>query len=258
MGAERIENVNAPEFIARLRGLAPDIVLVVSFGQILRDELLNLPEYGCVNVHASLLPKYRGASPIAAAIANRDAMTGIAYMRMNRGLDTGDVFRILPLELRGNESADALEFQLGLLAAGELETTLCGIVDGTYPPRAQEEAAASKTKKIKKSDGLIDWRRSAADIEALLRAYHPWPGAHFNLLLEEGPLTITVRRANVLSLDGGRPGEILLADPKRGWIVACGEGALELLEIVPTGRKAMPATAFLNGCRLDRAEVMVE
>jgi len=246
--ADKPESVNTPEFLEKLRSLAPDMVVVVSFGQLLREDLLSLPRLGCVNVHASLLPKYRGASPIVQAVLNRDASTGVCFMRMERGLDTGAVYRTLEYPLDGSEYADALELALGELAAAHAEEALTGIADGKYPPVVQDESRATKCGKIRKEDSWIDWRRSAEEIDAMVRAYHPWPGARSRMRRGAVEAVLTLRRVEVRPDCLITPGEVSVPDRKT-LLVGCGEGALKILEVTPENSKTMDAVSFLNGLR---------
>ena len=252
---DKPDNVNAPEFLARLRTLEPDVVLVVSFGQLLRAELLALPRYGCVNVHASLLPRYRGASPIVQALLNRDAATGVCFMRMERGLDTGAVYRTLEYPLRGDEYADALEVALGEFAGRHVAETLAGIVGGKYLPVAQDDAAATVCRKIRKDDAWIDWERPAVELAAMVRAYHPWPGARCRVRRGEAESVLTLRRVEVVAA-GPAPGEVARPD-RRTLLVGCGEGALRLLEITPESSRTMDAAAYLNGLRGEKIEFLL-
>ena len=245
---DKPENVNAPEFLAELRVLDPDMVVVVSFGQLLRQELLELPRLGCVNVHASLLPRYRGASPIVQSILRRDAETGVCFMRMEKGLDTGAVYRTLKYPLNGTEYADALEMALGELAGREVAATLVGIAADRYPPVGQDDAAATVCRKVRKEDAWIDWRRAAADIDAMVRAYHPWPGARCRVRRGSGDSVLTLRKVEVLPGGDMAPGEVSIPD-RRTLLVGCGGGALKILELTPESSKTMDAAAFLNGLR---------
>jgi methionyl-tRNA formyltransferase len=177
MGLEviRTQDVNQPEFVEFLQQLSPDMLCVVSFGQILKTPVLSVPSVCCVNVHASLLPQYRGASPITQALLNNDPATGVCFMQMERGLDSGPVFRIIPLPLNGDEYANTLEDTLGELAAEYAVETLQGIVDGKFPPQPQDPALVSVCRKISKRDGIIDWKMPAARIEAMTRAFSRGP-----------------------------------------------------------------------------------
>lgn len=244
---EKPLSVNTPEFRQSLRTAAPDLVLVVSFGQILKEDLLKLP-MRFVNLHASLLPKYRGASPVAAAIRHRDERTGVAFMKMERGLDSGPVYRMFDYPLRGVETAGELELELGKLAAAHCPAVLPEIAAGRLAPTPQDEAAASVCRKLGKADGRLDWRRSAVELEALVRSCRPWPGAFFTATADGRELTVAVEEAKVRADLAGRPGEVLMAD-RHGWIVACGEEALELSRVGAPGKKVMAAKDFLNGFR---------
>ncbi len=245
----RSADVNSPEMIEFLTGLAPDILCVVSFGQILKSAVLAVPECCCVNVHASLLPAYRGASPIVQAICNRDTETGVCFMEMERGLDTGAVFRKLTLPLDGSEYADALEIKLGELAAAHAAETLRDIAGNKLVKVPQDPAKVSVCRKISKRDGAVDWNYPASRIEAMSRAYFPWPGAvawYQNGSGKSGAMTICSCR--VVDDFVLAPGECAALP---GRIVAgCGENsALEILELIPAGGRRMSAAAFRNGMR---------
>lgn len=252
--AERVPDVNAPEFLAKLRATSPDLVLVVSFGQLLKSELLALPRYGCLNLHASLLPRYRGASPIVQCLLNCDAETGVDLMKMEAGLDTGAVYRTWKYRLNGSEYADELEIALGELAAANLVPALREVVSGRLTPVPQVEAAATVCRKIKKHDGDIDWNASAKRIEAMVRAYRPWPGAVMRLISSRGEQTAIVLKAKVLTGSAEPPGHVLDAGTRR-LIISCGSGALEIEQLQPSGGKAMTAAAFLNGLRGELPQV---
>jgi len=252
---DKVPSVNAPEFLEKLAALQPQIILVISFGQLLKRDLLHLPGATCVNIHASLLPSYRGASPITASILHRDETTGVSFMQMEEGLDTGPVYCQLEYPLQGNETTDWLELQLGELAANETVSVLQRIVNGELRPVAQDQGRVTMTRKITKHHGEIDWHLPACQLEAMTRAFHPWPGAVFSLAAIGKDLHIRVVEARVLSGFHGRPGEVLLAD-KRGWVIACGEHALELLRVVPQGRKEMTGIEFLRGCRIEAGAML--
>lgn len=253
--AERIASVNDPAFLERLRTMAPDIILVVSFGQILREPLLALPKYGCINIHASLLPRYRGASPIAQCILNRDAETGVSFMAMERGLDTGPVFHTVRIALDHREYADLLEFKMGQIAAEATPGILCAIAAGHLTAVPQDSALATVCTKIRKTDGKIDWKARALDIEAMVRAFSPWPGAYCTFLTTKGEIPVTLTKVLMRRDFNGDPGEVLQAD-KYGLVIGCGQGAIEVLELAPSGRRAMPAVAFLNGLRGERPQIL--
>lgn len=247
--ADKIESVKDPVFMDKMRSLKLDFIVVVSFGQILRQELLDIPGCCCLNVHASILPEYRGASPISAAILNGDAESGIAFMKMDKGLDTGAVYKILKMPLQGNEYADSLENELGNLAADSIAEILAQIKNGELTAQEQDEEQATLTRKVKKNDGEIDWSLPAGKIGAMVRAYHPWPGAFFTLQGKKGQIKLNVIEAHCVNDMSGEAGEVLQAN-KKALIIACGEGALEILKLIPQGKKEMSGTAFLNGHRL--------
>lgn len=249
--ADRVHNVNTEEFLSLMHMLSPDFLVVVSFGQILKQPLLDVPRVACVNVHASLLPKYRGASPIAAAIVNRDRQTGVTFMAMERGLDTGGIYRQVTMPLDGSEYADELEERLGTLAAFHVADTLKEILHDRISPRPQDEAAASYAGKLHKSSGLIDWNQPAMAIESKVRGYHPWPGAVFTAESRGKNVQLHLTAARVAPGTRGEPGQILRAD-KNGLIIACGEQAVEISRVIPQGSVEMSAAAFLNGHPLDR------
>ncbi len=252
---DRVASVNAPEFLAKLRAQAPDIILVVSFGQLLRAGLLELPPKGCVNIHASLLPRYRGASPITQCILNRDVETGVCFMAMERGLDTGAVYQTIPVPLDHSEYAAELEFKLGVIAAEATSGILCSICRGELLPEPQDSVQATVCTKIRKADGQVRWTESCYELDAMVRAYCPWPGAFATVRTSKGVESVTLIRVNHRRDLSGRPGELLRAD-KHGLVVACGKGAIEILELAPPGRRSMPAVAYLNGLRGELPEFL--
>lgn len=246
---DKFESLNSPESLAYLSDLRPDIILVVSFGQILREPVLNLPKYGCMNIHSSLLPRFRGASPITNAILQRDSATGITFMQMDKGLDTGGIYCSFRYPLIGNEYADDLEKALGRFAAEHVVEVVDRVISGKMKPVPQNHQEAVLTRKIKKHDGAIDWNMAAEEVEARIRAYHPWPGAYFVAANPERRSVIKITAARIIGDRSGMPGEILQAD-RHGWVIACASGALELIRIVPQGRKEMGSIDFLNGFKL--------
>lgn len=245
----RIPDVNTPEFLDFLHREEPDMLCVVSFGQILKAGVLSAPKICCVNVHASLLPVYRGASPIVQAICNRDRETGVCFMEMERGLDTGAVFRKLVLSLDGSEYADALELRLGELAAEHAAETLCAIAGNQLVKVPQDPAKVSLCRKISKRDGAVSWNFPASRIEAMSRAYFPWPGAVAICRSSSGKSgAITICACRMAEGFDLTPGEC--ADLPGRIVVGCGENsALEILELIPAGGKRMSAAAFRNGMR---------
>lgn len=250
---EKIASVNAEDFLVHLRSLNPDIVVVISFGQILKQPLLDLPKLGCINIHASLLPKYRGASPITAAILNGDVETGVSFMQMERGLDSGGVFKEVKYPLKGDEVSDKLELELGKLSAEYVEEILSEICSGKLSAVKQNESEVSLVGKIKKIDGRIDWAsKTAQEIERMTRAYYPWPGAYSFIKTDKGTKKISITLSECI--DGvyfGVPGRVTKADKSSFEIEARANTALKILRLVPEGKKEMSSEEFLRGTRVE-------
>ncbi len=248
--ADKPLSVNDSVFISKVKELAPDIILVISFGQILKETFLEIPKISCVNVHASLLPKYRGASPITSAILNADSEAGVCFMKMEKGLDNGAVYKEVKMSLHGDEYADELELNLGKLAAENTEETIYDIFSGKIYPKKQDHSRASYVGKIKKNDGFIDWNMSAMEIERKIRAFYPWPGAYFNINTSKGLKKINITAGEVINDLTGRAGEVIKSD-KTGWIISCGSGALKIARLIPEGKKEMAGEDFLLGTRIE-------
>ncbi len=245
----KFENINAPEALDAIRKCAPVMMVVLSYGQLLKQSLLELPELGCINIHGSLLPRWRGASPIQQVLLHRERETGVCFMQMERGLDSGPVFKTVVLEIPDGCGADKLELMLGELAASCCAGTLHAIASGELVSCPQDHEKAVICRKIAREDGGIDWKEPAVRIEAMSRAFENWPGAFFRLRVGENISVITVNSARVHEEMSGTPGTLLTPDNRKKMIVACGEGALELLTVTPAGKKSMPVAAFLNGVR---------
>lgn len=237
------EKVREAECIAYLRKFQPDIIIVVAFGQIIPKEILDMPKYGCVNVHASLLPKYRGAAPIQWAVLNGDAVSGVTTMRMDEGLDTGDIIMTEEVILDADETAGSLFDRLSGIGAGLCVKTMAALENGTAVYTPQDSGKATHTKKIHKDMGNIDWTLDAEVIECLIRGLNPWPSAYTRL---DGK-TLKIWKAKVISHEmQAQPGCIVAADKSR-FSVQAGNGVLELLEVQLEGKKRMSSDAFLNG-----------
>ena len=238
-------------FISQLRELKPDLIAVVAYGQILPQTILDLPPFGCLNVHTSLLPKYRGAAPIQWAIANGETETGVTIMKMDAGMDTGPILAQKRSPILPQDDSVALHDRLAQLGAELLLETIPGYVGGKILPKPQS-ADASYAPKIKKEDGQIDWKRPAQAILDRLRAFTPWPGAFTFLKTEAKPCLLKVWRAEVAEKSGGA-GEILSAD-ESGIVIACGKNALRILELQREGGRRMSAREFLAGHGLKTGE----
>ena len=254
--ARKPASVNDADFVDFLRTLHLDLLVVFAFGQILGGKVLALPRFGCVNIHASLLPRHRGAAPVSAAILGGDEATGVSIMRMTKGLDTGPVYRQHQLRLDGNEGAASLEGRLAELAAAQIGDAVFQIVREDLQPSAQDSSRATYAPRLEKRDGEIDWQASAAHVERLVRAYSPWPGAWCSLATGKGLRKITITAATVgPGVPGLKPGQIVQAD-KNGWRVACGDGTLNIEKIIPEGTREMTGTAFLLGFPLTAGSSM--
>lgn len=230
--------------VERLRALAPDVLVLASFGQILRRPVLELAPHGCIGVHASLLPKYRGAAPIPAAILHGERETGITLMLTDAGMDTGPILAQEALAIAPRETTETLTARLADLGAALLLRTLPAWLNGEITPRPQDEALATYAPPIGKDDGTIDWSRPAEEIDRRIRAYTPWPGAYCGC---QGAM-LKVLRAHPLPQWRGdaQPGQVVRCGPAE-IAVATGEGLLVLEEVQPAGRRAMDAFAFACG-----------
>jgi methionyl-tRNA formyltransferase len=232
-------------FLAELRLFQPDLIVVVAYGQILPQSLLDLPRYGCLNVHTSLLPRYRGAAPIQWAIANGEPETGVTIMKMDAGLDTGPVLTQERTPITPLDDAATLHERLARLGAGLLGQTIPTYVEGKITPQPQPTEGVTYAARIKKEDGRILWHQPAAQIWNRLRAFTPWPGAFTQHSSATGHLLLKIWRAAVVARSGPN-GEILSAD-RDGLIVGCGQDALQITELQREGGRRLTARDFLAG-----------
>lgn len=248
------EKASRPESVEAIAAYRPELIVVMAYGQILRSNLLELPPLGCINIHASLLPRLRGAAPIAGAILAGETVTGVTTMYMDEGLDTGDMLLREEVEMNADETAESLEGKLAAAGARTIVRTLDELAAGTLKREKQDESKATYIKMIKKEEGLIDWSLGAVDIERRIRAYYPWPGTYTTH--KGGRLKIFAAR--VLGASGGAaPGTVLLAGDGR-LVVACGEGALDITSLQSEGKKRMNTPDFLRGYRIGAGEVLGE
>lgn len=240
---------NNPEFQQQLTQLKPDAIVVVAYGRIIPPWMLSLPRLGNINVHGSLLPKYRGAAPIQWAIANGETVTGVTTMRLDEGLDTGDMLLQRELAITRENTALSLSPKLAELGANLLVETLRGLELGTIHPTPQDNSQATLAPLLKKEDGFVDFSRTADEIHNRMRGFQPWPGA------------TTRFRGKGLKLIAARPtenenivtGELRIRTDRL--IVGCaGNSSLELLEVQPEGKKAMSGREFINGYRPQQGE----
>ena len=224
-----------------LRDWDADVMVVAAYGLILPKDVLKIPRYGCLNIHGSLLPRWRGAAPIQRAILAGDTESGITIMQMDVGLDTGDMLLRTPIAIEHDDSGGSLHDKLAMQGAKDLLTVLDQVSQQQLNPVKQDDSLANYAHKLEKAEAQIDWSQDAESIERLIRAFNPWPVAFtpFN----DKPLRIY--KAELVDQEGNTR-QILSAD-KNGIVIACGKQALRLLQLQPAGSKAMDATAFLNG-----------
>lgn len=234
--------VREPEVVEQLRAFAPDLIAVAAFGQLLPKVILEMPRYGCVNVHASLLPKYRGAAPIQWAVINGEAESGVTTMMMSRGLDKGDMLKKSVVRLDPKETGDSLHDKLAALGGPLLLETIDELEQGTIVRVPQDDAQSSYAPMLTKELGRIDWSKPADELERLVRGLNSWPSAYTRL---HGK-TLKIWDADVVSASGGEPGKVLQAD-KNGLVIRAGEGALRIVSLQLEGKKRMDADAFLRG-----------
>lgn len=241
---ERIRN---PECIAHLQQYEADVIVVAAFGQILPKEILEMPPYGSVNIHASLLPKYRGAAPIQWAVINGEKVTGVTTMQMDVGLDTGDILQQREVVLDAKETAGSLFDKLSHVGAELCIETLKGLQEGTVHPVPQDSSQSTHTSMIKKSDGLIDFSKPAREIECLIRGMNPWPSAYTYL---DGKM-LKIWDADVVNTEGDNivPGTVAAVE-KNYFLVQTGKGQLKMNEVQLSGKKRMDCGSFLRGCHV--------
>jgi methionyl-tRNA formyltransferase len=242
------ERVRRPEAVAALAALAPDAMVVVGYGQIVPQTVIDIPPHGIINVHASLLPKYRGAGPVQWAIANGETRTGVTTMRIDAGLDTGDMLLKAETDIGPEETAPELGARLAAMGAALLVETLERIA--SIMPEKQDAAQATYAPLLKKEDGLIDWRRPAQAIHNRVRGFQPWPGAYTRFRGQQ----LHIWKSRVAAGANGAAGRLLPNPPR----AVCGEQALELIEVQLEGRKRISAEAFANGQRICDGDILGE
>lgn len=249
------KKVREPEFVDNLRAIAPDVIVVAAFGQIISKEILEMPRYGCINVHASLLPAYRGAAPIQWAVINGDRETGVTIMRMNEGLDTGDMIEKVVVKLDEKETGGSLFDKLSKAGAKLCVKALEKLENGTAVFEKQPESSTTAyASMIDKKMGKINWGRSAKEIEQLIRGLDPWPSAYTSINGKNLKLWV----ADVVCGDGdGVPGEILEAG-KEGILVKTGKDLLLIRELQLEGKKRIDTAAFLRGYTVDKGWILGE
>ncbi len=237
------EKLRQPEAMEQLRAWSPDVIVVAAFGQILRPAVLDLPPFGCINVHGSLLPRWRGAAPIQAAILAGDKETGITIMKMDAGVDTGPILSQRALPIAPDETGGSLFEKMSALGAELLLETLPRYLSGELVPQLQLEQGATYAPMLKKEDGLLDFNQPAAALERRVRAMNPWPGAYF----QWNGMPLKVLRARLGEGKSPGAGSRLRVRGEPG--LGAGEGILVLEEVQPAGKKSMSGKAFLSGAR---------
>ncbi|MBQ7464092.1 MAG: methionyl-tRNA formyltransferase [Lachnospiraceae bacterium] len=248
------EKIKAAEAVEKLRGYHADLFVVAAFGQILSKEILEMPRFGCINVHASLLPKYRGASPIQQAILDGEKSTGVTIMQMNEGLDTGDILISREVAIDEKETGGSLFEKLAKTGSSLVTVAVDGIEKGELTPRKQDDSMASYAGIIKKEKGRIDFSKNAAEIERLIRAFDPWPSAQTSF----SGKTLKLWRADVKEEnDGSVPGTVTDIT-KDSFTVSCGSGQLVVRELQLEGKKRMSTKDFLLGNDLNKGDRLGE
>ena len=237
--------VRDEEFVKTLRAYNPDVMVVVAFGQIIPLSILKMPKYGCVNIHGSLLPKYRGAAPIQWAVLDGEKETGITTILMDEGIDTGDILLKKTIKIDTDETSGSLFDKLMALGAETILETLDELEKGSLTPTKQGESPTAYAKMLTKAMGLIDFTKSAKELDCFVRGMNPWPSA-YTLLSGK-----TLKLWKVRAVDGsGKAGSVIDID-KESFTIACGEGAIDVLEVQLEGKKRMSAGDFLKGSTLN-------
>ncbi len=245
------EDVNTADSVQKIRAAMPDVIVVIAFGQILRKNVLDMPALGCINVHASLLPKYRGAAPINRAIMDGETLTGITTMKMNAKLDEGDILLQAPVKIELHTTAGMLHDQLSILGADLILGTLNKLESAEITPKTQDAGKSTYAKKIASAERGIDWTKDAETIDRQIRGLSPSPGAY--TFFGDKRLLILDSTSTEESPPDESPGAII-AIKSDGFEVSCGSGKVTVLKIQPEGKKAMEAADWCNGARIDEGE----
>lgn len=253
------EKVREESFIEELEKLSPDVIVVVAFGQLLPERILHIPKYGCINVHASLLPAYRGAAPIQWAVIDGLKESGVTTMYMEKGLDTGDIIMQSRLTLAEDETGGSLFERLAKEGAGLLLQTLHELEEGTATRTKQDDSQSSYAKMLTKDMGNLDFTRDAVVLERLIRGLNPWPSAFTRIgdktLKVYEAKVLTNDEANALNPDLPEPGAVIAVD-KKSFTVRCGSGALKIMNLQLEGKKRMDTSAFLLGYKMEAGRIL--
>jgi methionyl-tRNA formyltransferase len=244
------EKIRDDAFLKTLQDWNPQAIVVVAYGRILPPSILQLAPYGCLNVHYSLLPKYRGAAPVAWSIINGEPNSGVTTMQLVEKMDAGPIYLQEEVAVAAGETTASLQTKLTPIGARLLLQTLRGLREGTLAPRPQDDAHVSFAPMIKKEDGVIDWSRSAIEIERRVRGFNPWPSAY---TYRAGRLLKVHRGAVAAASDAALPGEVVRADNEGFW-VATGSGVLILEQVQTEGKRRLTGTDFVKGARIAKGE----
>lgn len=260
LACERVRSVNKEEFRKMAQEDAVDMFIVVSFGQLLKEPTLALPKLCCMNVHASLLPKYRGASPILSSLLAGDEKTGVTFMLMDKGLDTGDILETWEMPIEETVNGEELEQALAEYAGKNLASCIERVFSGELKGVPQDHSKATHTCKIRKSDGAIRWDESSCEILRKVRAFHQWPTAFFSFAAQEGARKMLIKLTEAVKepFEGTLPpaGTIIKVD-KKGVSVACTKGVIRMKKVIPEGKKEMAAADFARGYHLQEGMVFL-
>lgn len=246
--------IKEPEAVAELEKYQADLFVVAAFGQLLSEEILNMPEYGCINIHASLLPAYRGAAPIQWAVLNGEKESGVTIMQMDKGLDTGDMLLKRSVELSPKETGDSLHDKLMHLGAELIVEALPKLEKGELVPEKQKDELSSYAKKLTKTMGQIDWSKDAVNLERWIRGLNSWPSAYTFF----GGKTLKIWEARVAEENGAQkaePGQVVSVS-REGFTVACGQGALQILSLQLEGKKRVLTREFLLGYQVEPGMIL--
>ncbi|MGE4589390.1 MAG: methionyl-tRNA formyltransferase [Acidaminococcaceae bacterium] len=246
--------IRTKEFIEELKALKPELIVVVAFGQFLPKDILHMPTYGCINVHASLLPKYRGAAPIHYAIMNGEKETGVTIMMMDEGMDTGAMLAKAAVNISDEMTMGVLHDQLKTAGAELLLSVVEGLEKGTIKPIPQNNAEATYASLLDKKIEVIEWTSTAEEIHNKVRGLNPWPGAH-SFLPDGRNLKIWQTMVTEKEYPGIKPGTII-EFTRKGFLVVCGKGSLEIIEVQPASKKKMAADVFCNGYKIKLGEIL--
>ncbi|WP_027339155.1 methionyl-tRNA formyltransferase [Halonatronum saccharophilum] len=246
------KKVSTPEGIDKLKEWNPDLIVVVAYGQILKKEVLDLPQYGCVNIHASLLPKYRGAAPIHRAIINGEKKTGVTTMLMDEGMDTGDAILMEEVEIGKEDTVGSLHDKLAELGADLIVKTLKAIDEGSASYQKQDDAKATYADKISKAEGEIDWSKGAIEIWNLIRGMNPWPGAYTYYKGDLLKLWESEVYNKTKEEEGANPGNVVKVEDDLGIVIQTGKGQLLLTKVQPASKQRMSAADYLRGYKINK------